>query len=210
MNQQLWKFIGLKRQEKILTVHTTTNRFSIFEKVDFKKYSITILLGLMMMGCTTINHNSTAPLPIQSNQNWLVLPFVNNSEAPHAGDSAASITTGLLRTQGVKQIAQYIPSNNNPTVILQREIDTKQITQLIDHASKDNIRYVVTGTVNEWRYKAGLDGEPAVGITLQIIDTQTHQVIWSSVASGTGWGRSSVSDLAQKLVKDAISNLHLR
>lgn len=62
-------------------------------------------------------------------------------------------------------------------------------------------------TVDEWRYKVGVDGEPAVGITLQVIEVQSGNVIWSAAGSRTGWSRDAVSAVAQKLLRQLLSPL---
>ena len=42
--------------------------------------------------------------------------------------------------------------------------------KLLAWARSTHARYAVTGAVNEWTYKVGLDGEPVVGIAIQLID----------------------------------------
>lgn len=61
--------------------------------------------------------------------------------------------------------------------------------------------------MSEWRYKVGVDGEPAVGITLQVIDVPSGNVIWSATGSRTGWSRDAVSAVAQKLLRELLSPL---
>jgi hypothetical protein len=67
-------------------------------------------------------------------------------------------------------------------------------------ARSENIRYALAGSVDEWRYKVGIDGEPAAGVTLQLIDVQSGQVLWAAAGGSTGWSRESLSGVAQKLV----------
>jgi hypothetical protein len=64
-----------------------------------------------------------------------------------------------------------------------------------------NARYAIYGAVDEWRYKVGIDGEPAVGVALHIIDLQSNAVVWSGVGGKSGWSRESLSGVAQKLIK---------
>jgi hypothetical protein len=76
-------------------------------------------------------------------------------------------------------------------------------------ANQQNLRYAVTGSVDEWRYKSGLDGEPAVGITLNIVDLQTQEVIWTSTGARSGWGREGVAMAARTLLSDLLDDLPL-
>ena len=69
--------------------------------------------------------------------------------------------------------------------------------------------YAVTGNVAEWRYKNGPDGEPAVGLTLQIIEIPSGAVLWSAAGSRSGWGRESVSGTAQKLLRDLLADVRV-
>ena len=48
--------------------------------------------------------------------------------------------------------------------------DSKRQQEALDWARERQARYALTGAVDEWRYKVGVDGEPAAGVTLQIID----------------------------------------
>jgi hypothetical protein len=65
--------------------------------------------------------------------------------------------------------------------------------------------------VDEWHYKVGIDGEPAVGMTLQIIDlAEGDRVVWSAASGKSGWSREALSAVAQKLIKDMLSGVSLQ
>ena len=66
-------------------------------------------------------------------------------------------------------------------------------------------RYAIYGAVDEWRYKVGIDGEPAVGVALHIMDLQNNSVVWSGVGGKSGWSRESLSGVAQKLIKQLLA-----
>ena len=51
----------------------------------------------------------------------------------------------------------------------------------------------VQGAVDEWRYKVGVDGEPAVGMALQVIDLQSGEVLCSGVGAKSGWSREALA-----------------
>ena len=46
----------------------------------------------------------------------------------------------------------------------------------LNWAKEQQAKYAVAASVDEWRYKVGLDGEPAAGITLSITDLGSGQV----------------------------------
>jgi hypothetical protein len=74
----------------------------------------------------------------------------------------------------------------------------------MDWAKEQGARYAVTGTVDEWRYKVGVDGEPAVGVALQIVEIDGGKVVWSGVGGQSGWSRESLSGVAQELIKSLL------
>ena len=63
--------------------------------------------------------------------------------------------------------------------------------------------------MEEWRYKVGVDGEPAVGMMLQITDLKSGQVVWSGSGGKTGYSRESLSGTAQKLLNQMLSSAGL-
>ena len=46
-----------------------------------------------------------------------------------------------------------------------------------------------------------MDGEPAAGVTLQIIDVQTGELLWSGTGGKSGWSREALSAVAQQLIR---------
>ena len=67
--------------------------------------------------------------------------------------------------------------------------------------------YVLQGAVQEWQYKYGLDGEPAVGVTLQLSDLN-GQVLWRGSIAKSGWGRESLSQLGLTSLRKLTANLN--
>jgi hypothetical protein len=68
----------------------------------------------------------------------------------------------------------------------------------------------VQGAVDEWRYKVGVDGEPAVGVALQVVDLQSGAVVWSAVGAKSGWSREALAAVAQKLIGELIASAPLQ
>jgi hypothetical protein len=84
--------------------------------------------------------------------------------------------------------------------------DRRNQEQALNAVKSTGAKYAVAASVDEWRYKVGLDGEPAAGVTLNIIDLSTDQVVWSGTAAKTGWSREAVSATAQKTVDQLLKN----
>ena len=109
--------------------------------------------------------------------------------------------SAILRAKGSENVTLYLPDDRNPLLY---ESSERQQTALAT-ARNDGADYLFTGTVEEWRYKSGLDGEPAVGITLEIRNADDNRVVWSGTSARTGWGRESLSVAAHKVL-DELAN----
>jgi hypothetical protein len=58
------------------------------------------------------------------------------------------------------------------------------------------------GSVDEWNYRAGINAEPVVTMTLWVVDVPADKVIWTGVGSAHGGslGRGGTGGLAQGLI----------
>lgn len=165
-----------------------------------RRVSLFMLCGLLLLGpmaCVVMDH-SQAPR-VDRSAKWVMLPFGNHTETPQAGLRAEAITETVLRSLGVTDLRQF-PLTPSPDVLIE-PADSKAMDAAFAWAKAQQARYAVTGSVDEWRYKVGVDGEPAVGVSLRLIDLQSNQVVWSAGGGRTGWSREAVSAVAQKLIK---------
>jgi len=118
-----------------------------------------LCLSVCLVGCSVIDYS---PGPVVDQQaSWGVLPFLNHTETPQAGRRAEAITQALLASRGVMNVQRYPASFQDEAALLSS--DDNVLDTAIQWAKEQQIRYVLTGTVDEWRYKVGVDGEPAVG-----------------------------------------------
>jgi TolB-like protein len=132
---------------------------------------------------------------------WALLPILNHTETPQAGLRAEALTESLMVAHGLA-VTRYPAQMQTETLF--EPTDRKSVDQALAWAKKQNARYAVTGAVDEWRYKVGVDGEPAVGVTLTIIDVPTGRTLWSGASGRTGWSREALSAVAQKLIRQLL------
>lgn len=132
---------------------------------------------------------------------WALLPILNHTETPQAGLRAEALTESLMVANGLT-VSRYPAQMQTETLF--EPTDRKSVDQALAWAKKQNARYAVTGAVDEWRYKVGVDGEPAVGVTLTIVDVQTGRTLWSGAGGRTGWSREALSAVAQKLIRQLL------
>ena len=153
-------------------------------------------IAMVLAGCSTLQVGKAPMLEHQAK--WGILPFANQTETPQAGLRAESITENLMRAEGISNMKKYPAALNTETLF--EPADRKQFDAALVWARSNNIKYAIAGSVDEWRYKVGIDGEPAAGITLQLIEVQSGDVLWAASGGSTGWSRESLSGVAQKLI----------
>jgi TolB-like protein len=154
-------------------------------------------------GCSTIDVAPRADL--DRSARWAVLPLANQTETPGAGQRAAAVIEGVLHTRGITQLAR--PPATLGAESLFEPADAASADKALAWARSADVRYAVTGTVTEWRYKVGVDGEPAVGLSLQVIDLGSGRTVWAATGGRSGWSREALSAVAQKLVRDLTAPL---
>ena len=162
------------------------------------------LSALLLSACSTLDVAPRGELDAKAR--WAVLPFVNHTETPQAGSRAAAIIEAVLRTHGFGNVERA----PQPSVETLFEAAPPALDKSLAWAASAGVRYALTGTVTEWRYKVGVDGEPAVGLTLQVFDVTGGKVVWSATGGRSGFSREALSAVAQKLARDLTAPLATR
>ena len=155
---------------------------------------------LWLAACTTVDIGP--PPAIDRGAKWVLLPIMNHTETPQAGLRAEAIIDGVLRANGVRDLRRYPAGLNNESLF--EPLDRKQFDAALAWAKGAGARYAVAGAVDEWRYKVGIDGEPAVGLALNVIDVASGEILWSGAGGKTGWSRESLSGVAQRLTRQLL------
>jgi TolB-like protein len=171
-----------------------------------KKMALALLATLLLSACSSLQ-TSNMNDAINRYDKWAMLPMVNNTDTPQAGLRAEAIVHTLMLNRGLKELSLYPVELNNDTLFEPSE--RKLVDKTREWAKSQGIRYVITGSVEEWQYKVGVDGEPAVGLTLKVIDLNNNTVVWSAVGAKSGWSRSALSAVAQDLARDLLDGLKI-
>lgn len=165
-------------------------------------------LGLGVSGCST--HQVKRGRPLDERAVWVVLPVQNLAETPLAGERTRALLATLLRMRGIGNLREAVePETKDPDQLPDLD-DQRRYRSALAWAQAQGFAYGVTGTVHEWRYRGAPDGEPAVGLGLEVIELSTGQVVWSAAGALSGWGHDTVSGTAQKLIGSLLSELDLR
>jgi polysaccharide biosynthesis protein PelC len=163
-------------------------------------------LALMMNACGTVRQTSDPALTRADKV--AVVSIANFTETPDAGKSAAAIAANALRAGGIADV-RIAPADSSSNEMF----DTPQHAdggKALEWARSQNARYVLSGAVEEWRYKTGVDGEPVVGVTFELIDVSNGAVVWSATGTRTGWSRSALSSVATSLIAKVLAPLQAR
>ena len=175
--------------------------------VRFLRVLMALLLAAVATGCSVMDRSRSAA-PLEAGARWVILPMANHTETPQAGMRAEVILESLLRQRGVQALAR--PPAGAGADLMGDLPDRRLQADSQRWAAEQGIRYALTGAVDEWRYKVGVDGEPAVGVVLQVIDLQSGDVVWTATGARSGWSREALSAVAQKLMRDLLGDLTLR
>ena len=163
-----------------------------------------LALVFIMVGCSTsslITTEKSMPEVYQDqnathekkNDVTISLFRLNNyTDTPRAGMRASNIVEGILLAKGYKVNSHL--KDKLPNMKKARKI-----------AKDDGSKYFMYGGVSEWRYKTGIDGEPAVSIQLSLYKTKKSKLVWSATGSDSDWGNASIGTTAQDLLDEMMS-----
>src|SRR5690554_619535 len=132
-----------------------------------------------------------------------LVPLSNYTETPGAALGAQSIAQNLLHQKGFTQLATYPFSDSAGTYLLNNT--DQQRAQALEWARNAGAQYALTGAVQEWRYKVGIDGEPVVGLSFDVVDLNTGEVVWSAMGSRSGWSRSTLAGVGHDLISQLLA-----
>ncbi len=160
---------------------------------------IFLFISVFIFSCSSVYNVQHSN--IKKENSFVVIPFKNNTETPLAGLRASSIVKGILGSRGynIRDVFTDIP---------ERDLTDREIKSLLQESKNKGIRYAVVGDVNEWRYKTGIDGEPAVSLSMRIIDLETGKIVWVATGSKSGWGHQSLGVVAQDLINDILEKVN--
>lgn len=161
--------------------------------------SLSLLLITLFSACSTSSLIATKkvlpPVYVENNESYEVKQDIsislfqlnNYTDTPRAGLRAANIVEGILHAKEYRLISH-----------LDQKAPSLHKAQRI--AKADGSKYFMYGGVSEWRYKTGIDGEPAVSLQLSLYKTKNAKLVWSATGADSDWGNSSVGETAQDLL----------
>ncbi|MGB0495721.1 MAG: hypothetical protein ACPGJI_05130 [Kangiellaceae bacterium] len=143
---------------------------------------------------------------IKKSRTWIIMPLENNSNQPLATEKVEALLDTALFSLGVD--VQMYPKSQVTDLISILDNQSRKL-KANEWLVTQEATYVISGSVNEWHYKNGLDGEPAVSITLELIDKTTKNVLWKASGSRSGWGRESLTGAGQIVIEELLDGLDI-
>lgn len=166
------------------------------------KLSAIMMAVLVLSGCATFLSNSGPELDKQ--RPIYIMPLSNQSNMPMAQAQAEQLLASVIAKEGL-QVSLYPKHQvNDLHANMEPEKRLKEAQQWLKQQPPG---YVITGSVQEWQYKYGLDGEPAIGFSLILID-DSDKILWRGTVSRSGWGRESLTQVAIEALDDILSELN--
>ncbi len=162
--------------------------------------------GVFTSGSTTTGR-AAMEQTIALSDKVAMLPVANFTDVPQAGLRVEALLEPSLRQAGLRQLAVYPPELNPETLFEPGE--RKAQAEAEKWARAQGMRYVISGAVNEWRYKVGVDGEPAVGLMVQVKDLTTGHIVYSSAGGRTGGSRESLAAVGQQLAAELVAGIRV-
>ncbi|MEN9356436.1 MAG: hypothetical protein RL695_607 [Pseudomonadota bacterium] len=166
-----------------------------------------LLATVWLAACSTTSSISNGGA-LDAGAKWALLPLANHTDTPQAALAAEALIEHQLRQHGLTQLMRYPATLSRDTLF---EPSERRVgDEARKWAREQGVRYGVQGAVEEWRYKVGIDGEPAVGVTLQVVDLNNNDaVLWSAASARSGWSREALVAVATKLMENLVAGLPL-
>jgi hypothetical protein len=173
----------------------------------FIRTSVLAVVAIGAAACSSTMTSVQQGTSLRSHARWVMLPVSNFSETPQAGERIESMLETLLRKGGVASLERYPPIKDDDTHLMVG--DRQRYEESLAWARQQRFDYAVSGSVEEWRYKSGIEGEPAVGLTVRITDLKTDRVLWSGSGTRTGGGGENASGTALRILGALLAEMSL-
>ncbi len=167
------------------------------------KYLGLVVLLLTLTGCSSIIHHGGERHIDRENVKLFLPPFFNATDDDHAGRALTELTASALLEREIPLV------QTEPALYKSRVENAAGLDGLYQDARSVQATHLLIGTVHEYRYKTDLDGDPAVAITLRLVDAKTGNTLWQGSSTKVSVIFASVSSAAQRAVRDLVKRVPL-
>lgn len=160
------------------------------------KFFVFIVTIVFFAGCGTVLSKNVKYGTLTKQESLGVDIFLNLTDTPMAGNRAATVINSVLMHNGYK-------TQLNPMTLSDDAVEIS-LSERLQKAKNMGLTKLLVGEVIEWRYKTGIDGEPAVSLAIRVYDTQSGEVLFSSSGSKNGLGYSSLGIVAHDVAESML------
>lgn len=166
----------------------------------FALFSLFVLA--MGTGChSVVHHGGFASLSAPDTRIYLP-PFFNATDDEHAARALTELTATALLERKLPVI------QTEPVLAKSRAENAPGADGLyLEGARALNATHLLIGTIHEYRYKTDLDGDPAVGLTLRLVDAQNGRTLWQGSSAQVGLLCASLTKASQKAVRSLVRKI---
>lgn len=182
--------------------------------MNMLKTALFALFALLAFGCAgqSVSIYAIPGADLRAKRSVAIMPLANLTTHPSAGQ----IISDLLYTELRTVHSFHLLENTEVWSKMagkDQDVEEAALTQRARQLGSDlGVDAVVFGAVTEYRYKRGLDEEPAVGVTLRLMDVKSGQVLWVATVSRVGgcdlFCKDSLSRSAQSVCRDMAEDLN--
>lgn len=131
-----------------------------------------------------------------------VPPFFNATGDEHAERAFTELTATALLRRGILLVQTEAALAQS-----RKENAAGQDGLYMETARLLQATHLLIGTVHEYRYKTDLDGNPAVGLTMRLVDATDGRTLWQDSESKVGLMFASLSSVSQRAVQNLVNRI---
>jgi hypothetical protein len=171
----------------------------------YKKLVILPMLACLSLltACSTVlyhggQRSDSLPRPLL----LFLPPFFNATDDDHAARALTELTATALFERGLPVI------QTEPSLLASRAEKAAGSDGLYAETARSlGATHLLIGTIHEYRYKTDLDGDPAVGVTMRLVDAQDGRTIWQGSAAKVSVFCASLSTASQRAVRQLVKKI---
>jgi hypothetical protein len=177
-------------------------------KINVQLWKVPLCLGgfvLLISGCVSTIQKAEVNPQFKLKGEIGLTEFENGTQEENAGQTIRDILETILIRRGIAVETIYNPSREATEQIHRSSYDIQ--SPIFEKARSKKLTHLVTGTIHEFRYKTDLNGNPAVGLTLRVVEVDSGKIVWQATGSYAGPGKSTLTACAQKVLHDVVKQI---
>ena len=179
-----------------------------------------VLLVLQLAGCLQATVAIAPEYGAAPTEVIGVLPFRNLASVPGAAESVQEIFLAEYRAHYPSSQLRLLATTTLDSLLGEAlplappepwEWTPERLSRISDSLG---LKYLLAGSVTEFRYKRGLGEEPVVGLSVKLVQAKPQVVLWEGIVSGAAgsnfWNEGSLSRYASLASRELLTSIGSR